>query len=242
MTQAHKTLLANFHPRALAIFVSMTVVAFFAATFMATAADDVEEVVVTGSYIKGTPEDAALPVEVITGDDLLNQGAPSLLELIKTLGVSSGVDGESNGFQSNGHEGISNVNLRGLGVGRTLVLMNGRRLPRTPKQIQASFAADLNLIPAAAIARIEILKDGASATYGSDAVAGVVNLITRSDFEGLEFAGSFKNVDGSDGDADFGAIFGINNDQTSFIIAGGYNTRSRLPVKARSWAVNPSGL
>ena len=78
----------------------------------------VDEVIVTGSYIKQTPEDAPVPVDVVNSEELFNVGNPSVVELVKTLGVSSGVDGETNQFQSNGLEGTANINLRGLGSTR----------------------------------------------------------------------------------------------------------------------------
>ncbi|CAI8176634.1 MAG: Uncharacterised protein [Alphaproteobacteria bacterium] len=82
------------------------------------AQDGVDEVIVAGSYIKQTPEDAPVPVDVVNREELFNVGNPSVVELVKTLGVSSGVDGETNQFQSNGLEGTANINLRGLGAGR----------------------------------------------------------------------------------------------------------------------------
>ncbi|WP_293544435.1 TonB-dependent receptor plug domain-containing protein, partial [Phenylobacterium sp.] len=162
----------------------------------------VEEVVVTGSFIRGTPEDAALPVDVLTADELQKSGAPTIKDLIKTLGVSSGTDGETNQFSSNGLEGLSNVNLRGLGPARTLVLLNGRRMVSAPYGIaeSAQTFVDTNLIPAAAIGRIEILKDGAAALYGSDAIAGVVNFITNRRLSGLVASADYSTFDGSDGE------------------------------------------
>lgn len=93
----------------------------------------VEEVVVTGSFIAGTPEDAALPVDVINSEDLEKQGSPSTVELLKALPVSSGVLGDTNQFdpRAQGSEGSGSVNLRGLGAQRTLVLMNGHRMAIT---------------------------------------------------------------------------------------------------------------
>ena len=91
-----------------------------------------QTVTVTGSFIAGTPEDAALPVDVLTAQDLKLEGSPKITELIRNLGVSSGVDGQTNQFASNGLEGTSNVNLRGLGPARTLVLLNGPRRRRWP--------------------------------------------------------------------------------------------------------------
>ena len=114
-------------------------------------------VTVTGSFIAGTPEDAALPVDVLTAGDLKLEGQPSITELIRNLGPSSGVDGQTNQFSSNGLEGTSNINLRGLGPARTLVLINGHRQTYHPYSIgeQAQLFVDTNNIPTAAIGRIE---------------------------------------------------------------------------------------
>lgn len=173
-----------------------------AAAQEAPAPAETDEVVVTGSLIRGTPEDAALPVDVFTAVDLERVGSPTVTELIKSLGVSSGVDGETNQFTSNGLEGLGNVNLRGLGPSRTLVLFNGRRMVSAPYGVgeSAQSFVDTNLIPPAAIGRVEVLKDGAAATYGSDAIAGVVNFITKRGFNGLEIGGNYSFIDSSDGD------------------------------------------
>ena len=132
------------------------------------------DIVVTGSLIRGTPEDAALPVDVISGEELARQGSPSALDLLKNLPTSNGVIGDANQFdaRAQGSEGVASVNLRGLGPQRTLVLLNGKRIVPAGTGVPV---VDINLIPSAAIGRVEILKDGAAATYGSDAVAGVVN-------------------------------------------------------------------
>ncbi len=137
------------------------------------------DIVITGSIIKGTPEDAALPVNVIGADELQKQGSPSAVELLKALPTSSAVLGDANQFdsRSQGAEGIATANLRGLSPQRTLVLLNNKRLVTSGNGVPA---VDINLIPSAALGRIEILKDGAAATYGSDAGAGVVNFITRN--------------------------------------------------------------
>lgn len=104
-----------------------------------------QTVTVTGSAILGTPEDAALPVDVLTAGDLRLEGDPSITELIRNLGVSTGVDGQTNQFSSNGLEGTSNINLRGLGPGRTLVLLNGKRQVFAPYAIGEQ--AQLFVIP-----------------------------------------------------------------------------------------------
>nr|WP_321360418.1 TonB-dependent receptor [uncultured Hyphomonas sp.] len=205
-------------------------------------------VTVTGSLIQGTPEDAALPVDVLTAGDMKLEGKPSITELIRNLGVSSGVDGQTNQFSSNGLEGTSNINLRGLGPGRTLVLLNGRRQVFHPYSVgeQAQLFVDTNMIPSAAIGRIEVLKDGAAAVYGSDAIAGVVNFITRDDLEGLEVSGSFSQFDGSDGDYELSAAYGLQGEAWNWVTSVGYQKRSEVPLREKDWAIrswedNPVG-
>jgi len=206
-----------------------------------TTPSEVSEVVVTGSFIRGTPEDAALPVDVISQEDLEKQGSPSTLELIKSLSVSSGVLGDTNQFdtRAQGSEGSGSINLRGLGAQRTLVLLNGRRMPINPFGGGAAGIVDTNILPVAAIGRVEILKDGAAATYGSDAIGGVVNFITRTNFEGLEVGGSYRHIDGSKGDWDATAVWGLDFDNGNILLAGGYQHRSELRTTDRSWAQRP---
>ncbi|MGH8176008.1 MAG: TonB-dependent receptor [Steroidobacter sp.] len=204
----------------------------------AALAQDVSEVaevvIVTGSYIRGTPEDAALPVDVISSEELEKIGAPTTLELLKSLNVSNGVLGDTNQFDSRaqGSEGAGTVNLRGLGAARTLVLLNGRRMVTNP----FTGAVDTNLIPMAAIGRVEVLKDGAAATYGSDAIGGVVNFITKDRLQGLEIGADYKYVDNSDGDYTANLAYGWQGERASALIAGGYQHRSELQILDRDWS------
>jgi outer membrane receptor for ferrienterochelin and colicin len=198
---------------------------------------EIEEVIITGSFIKGTPEDAALPVDVLSRSDLEDVGSPSVIEMIRNLGVTSGNIGETNQFDTRGgqgNEGVATVNLRGLGSARTLVLMNGKRHVATE-----SVGVDISAVPSIAIGRVEILKDGAAALYGSDAIAGVVNFITRNSFEGLELKGSFQNIDDSDGDTSIAAIFGKQVGDLHFAISAEYEERSELNINSRDWAIRP---
>jgi iron complex outermembrane receptor protein len=215
----------------------------------AALAQDVNEVaevvIVTGSYIRGTPEDAALPVDVISSEDLAKQGAPSTLELLKSLTVSNGVLGDTNQFdaRAQGSEGSGSVNLRGFGPERTLVLMNGRRMVASPF---IGVGVDTNLIPMAAIGRVEVLKDGAAATYGSDAIGGVVNFITKENLRGVDVGVDYKGIEDSDGDYSASGAFGWGGDRVSGLFAAGYQHRSELLVKDRDWAAksyfeNPQG-
>lgn len=196
---------------------------------------EIEEIVVTGSYIAGTPEDAELPVEVINRQDMEEVGSPSVIELVRNLGVTSGNLGETNQFQAGGqaNEGMATINLRGLGSARTLVLINGRRHVSTESQ-----GVDINALPISAIGRMEVLKDGAAALYGSDAIGGVVNFITREGFDGLEVGGSYQAIDDG-GDWDINAIFGTGGDRWNWMIAGEYGEREEIQIKDRSWALRP---
>src|SRR5689334_2678734 len=144
----------------------------------------IETVVVTGSHIARTDE-GALPVQVITKEQIEQTGATSAEQFLKT--ISAAVQGNSNVVAAStagaNVGGVSSVSLRGLGSQRTLVLVNGRRLSGGGT-ITDSVSVDTNSIPLAAIERVEVLKDGASAIYGSDAIAGVINFIIRDDYEG----------------------------------------------------------
>lgn len=229
---------------ALALAIGMTAIAGQAQA-QGSGASTVEEVVVTGSFIRGTPEDAALPVDVIGAEELSKQGNPSTVELIKALPASQGVLGDSNQFdgRAQGSEGIGTVNLRGLGAARTLVLFNGRRM--APSGFLYG-AIDTNLLPTGAIGRVEVLKDGAAATYGSEAIGGVVNFISPTNFQGLQVNGDYTYIDGSKGDYSAGVKWGWSGERGSVFLAASYNHRSKLQFLDRdftseSFAQNPDG-
>jgi iron complex outermembrane receptor protein len=193
---------------------------------------NVGEIVVTGSFIKGAKEDGALPVDVIGAEELSQRGAPTLVQFIKTIPSSGSVLGENNRF--GGGNGTSTVNLRNLGNQRTLVLLNGRRIEPTAR---SGNGVDVNMLPSNAIQRVEVLKDGAAATYGSDAIGGVVNFITRSDLNGLELTGQYQGIQGSQGDYNLGAAWGWKGDRGNILLTANYRGRSELPVAKRDWAL-----
>jgi iron complex outermembrane receptor protein len=205
-------------------------------TFSPTDRETIQEVVITGSYLDGAAEDAALPVTVINEQDIEKQGSPSILDLVRSIPASQATFGESNAQQVFQGSGGVSVNLRGLDSGRTLVLFNGRRLPISPVPL---LGVDLNLLPLAAVGRLEVLKDGASSTYGSDAIAGVVNFITKRGFDGLSVEGSYTNIEDSDGDYTTSLVWGRNTDNFDFLIAAGYRHRSELQALDRSFAIGP---
>ena len=158
----------------------------------AESGDNGREVLVTGSRIKQDPNNSALPLQIITTRDLSREGINSPEQLISYLSTNgNGADNlASNADVTSGAQrgtnGLSAANLRGQGSAATLVLLNGRRV--AAHGLTGS-AVDVNQIPFAAIDRIEVLKDGASAIYGTDAIGGVINFITKKDFKGLTLNG-----------------------------------------------------
>ncbi len=148
---------------------------------------DTQRVEITGSSIKRLAAETALPVQTITRADIDKSGITTAAELLRQISASSAAltDGASITDSTGGQRGFNGANLRGLGVSSTLILLNGRRLANFASPGDAA-GVDLNSIPAGAIQRVEVLKDGASAIYGTDAIGGVINFITRKDFSGAE--------------------------------------------------------
>lgn len=187
-------------------------------------AEGVTEVIVTGSFIRGTPVDAALPVEVYSREDLEKRGSPSALDFAKSLTIAGPTTGESYYFGGPQFTGSVNYNLRGLGMDKTLILLNGRRVSQNTSDI-----------PSIALERTEILKDGAAVIYGADATGGVVNFITRDDFVGLEMDAQYKHIDDSDGDYSAAILGGIGDDRVNFMWSVEYEHRSRLHAVDRDF-------
>ena len=207
----------------------------------ALAQDDnknLEEVVITGSYIKGSGTDEATPVDVLNSDYIQKQGALTIGELTQKLAVSSGAENNPDSFTAGGTQGTSNVNLRGLGLTSTLVLVNGKRQTIAGAVANdGSVFVDTATIPMAALERVEILKEGATATYGSDAVAGVVNFILRDDFEGLEVSVGHQKAESSDQTTDDVSVlagFGI-GDNTNVILSGSFMQQDPMSSAERSY-------
>jgi outer membrane receptor protein involved in Fe transport len=172
-----------------------------------------DRVQVTGSRISRIDIEGANPVTVLDRDDIKRTGITDLGELVQDLPMMSGSPVSSQ--RNNGGTGAVAVDIRGLGTNRTLVLVNGNRLP--------ALFNDFSVIPVVMVERIEILKDGASAIYGADAVAGVVNIITRRDFEGAEFefqVGESFDQGGQNWSTSF--ITGGNSDRGNFVVGVEY--------------------
>lgn len=222
-----------------AVATALTAASIAAYSQEAASTTELETIIVTGTYIKGTAEDTALPIDVISSEDIEKQGSPSMTELVRSIPAVQGIIGESNQFGVSQAAGSSNINLRGLGSARTLVLLNGRRVASSPA---VGVTTDTNLLPSAAIGRVEVLKDGAAATYGSDAIGGVVNFITKEKFEGFAADVSYSYIDGADGDYGANVTWGWRGDTSNFMVAGGYRHRSMLPTLERDWALQPRSV
>ncbi len=215
-----------------------------------TNAEALEEVIVTGSQIRGASTTAALPVSVITQEDIQVTGAASSDELFRTLpGVGAvgfgGNNQRSVSFGINGARGdVASINLRSLGEGNTLVLMNGRRLvdhpgTQTNEQTAPAVTVNMNAIPVMGLQRVEVLRDGASALYGTDAVAGVVNTVLRNDFEGLEISARYGSAMEDNPDETTISVLGgltFNNDRTNISGSFTWHDRSALFARDRSYS------
>ena len=173
---------------------------------------DVEEVVVTGSRIATSEFTGAQPIVVITQEAIARSGELGIAEVLREMPINiSGSFYERSGSSAGSQ---AQINLRGLGAGRSLVLIDGRRIPGSPKLDGAS--ANINMLPTAAIERVEILADGASAVYGSDAIGGVVNIITKRGFDGMTIAGSVSEPDLPGGEEEkFSIVGGVTGSDSS---------------------------
>jgi iron complex outermembrane recepter protein len=160
---------------------------------------ELQRVTVTGSNIKRTDTETASPVQVLTRDDIEKTGKQSIQEVLRGV-TADGQGSIPSSFTAGFASGSAAVSLRGLGVNSTLVLVNGRRMTTYGLADDgARTFVDLNSIPLEAVERIEVLKDGASAIYGADAVGGVVNVILRSNYTGASIGGSYGQAGKGDG-------------------------------------------
>ena len=196
----------------------------------------IERVQITGSRInlKQAQISGVGPVTVIDAETIQRSGAISVETLLQRMPSSAGTAGNQSSayWTSNGY-GTTQVNLRGLGIDRTLVLLNGRRV--VAGGTGANSSVDLNMIPIAMIERVEVLKDGASAIYGADAVAGVVNIITKKAIDGVEMAvryGKTAEGDGEEKSADL--VWGTRNDRSSMMASLNYSESGEVNLASRA--------
>lgn len=200
-----------------------------------------ERVEVTGSRIKRIDGEGALPLQVITREDIDKAGVTTAAELMAKLsansnGLTDGASISTGGYRD--QTGFNSANLRGIGTSSTLVLLNGRRMANFASPGDDS-GVDLNNIPSAAIQRVEVLLDGASAIYGTDAIGGVINFITRSDFQGVEvnaYVGATQEGGAGKRTASIAAGYG-NLDDNGFNVFGVFDVQAtgRLSTSQRGF-------
>jgi iron complex outermembrane receptor protein len=199
-----------------------------------------DRVTVTGSLIATSPEDAPKPVEVYTARDLQEQGSPTVSEFIRSLTVSYGDDlgfGQSSPDVPSG-AGFGNANLRGIGANGTLVLMNGRTL----NPWNGAFGADTNVVPTEALEAVEILKDGAAATYGAGAVGGVINFRTRRDIDSPQISVEKSFYDGSDGAYKVDFLTGWAGDSSNILLSLSHSYEAPLLQSDRDFSNQPFAI
>ncbi len=193
-----------------------------------------EEIITTGSRIARNEFTSSSPITVVSGDEVLKSGVVSIDEYFKDVPAFTGY--QSTMATNNGNtSGTKKLDLRGLGFNRTLVLINGRRMIGDTTD---DGAVDLNAIPESMIKRVEVLKDGASTVYGSDALAGVINIILHDDFEGVEFGARYGEgmEDGQAANNMMYMMAGVTSDVGNMVINLSYTNQDEMLQAERPWA------
>ena len=214
---------------------------------LAAEEESVERIEITGSHIKRLGMEGPSPVTSISSEDIANTGVTDLIGLFTKLPMAGqGTFSTQGNSSDNTSNGGSSVSLRGLGADSTLILVNGRRVSVSPfaNNIDTAFV-DINNIPLAAIKRVDILKDGASATYGSDAVAGVINIVLRDDMDGAEIAAKLgTTADGGGAEKNISIVWGNATDTTSHTFTLDYFDREEILYGDRDYSksANQSAL
>ncbi len=248
----NSTIVAGFAALSALTFVPSVAMAQTAATTNAQDQDEdeddvteVEEIVVVGSRIARDVYNSPSPVQVITRDEATLAGLASTTEILQGTAVTGGTGQVNNlfsGFVVNGGPGVNTIGLRGLGPTRTLVLLNGRRV--APAGSRGSVgSADLNVLPSALIERIEVLRDGASSIYGSDAVAGVINIVTRDDLDGITIDAQYNATTDANGSGDASRISvagGLQGDRWSILGSIERFDREEIKLGDRDYARCPT--
>ena len=197
-----------------------------------------DRVTVTGSLLRRDEFNSASPIQVISAETQVQLGQVDTAEFLQRSSIAAGstqINNQFGGFVVEGGTGVNTVSLRGLGAQRTLVLLNGRRPGAAGTRGQVG-GFDLNVIPSSIIQRVEILKDGASSIYGSDAVAGVANIITRRSVDRPEINVRAAVPFESGGETyDISGAYGWNFDQGSVVVAGEYQLREALMTNDRDF-------
>ena len=201
--------------------------------------EPLEEIITTGSRIARNEFSSSSPITVVDGDEVLQSGVVSIDEFLKDIPAFTGY--QMGTSTNNGSvNGTKNLDLRGLGFNRTLVLINGRRMiGDNSASLGNGGAVDLNAIPESMIKRVEVLKDGASTAYGSDALAGVINIILHDDFEGFEFGLRYGEgmEDGQAANDLLYALGGISSDRGNMVASLSYTNQDEMVQSEKDWAI-----
>ncbi|RUO28143.1 TonB-dependent receptor [Aliidiomarina sedimenti] len=200
----------------------------------AAAEQSYERITVTGSRVLRAEAESAAPVQVFTAEDIEATGLTSMEMVLQRMSASAGYGGnQTSAYWNGGGWGTTQVNLRGLGANRTLVLLNGRRVVNGGTGANSS--VDLNTIPLTMVERIEVLKDGASAIYGADAVAGVVNVITRKSYDGFMVEGRVAGSEhGDGGERQVNMMFGASSDRGRIVTTASYRSTEAVNMADRA--------
>ena len=216
---------------------SFLIIASFIVSTLVIGESIIEEVITTGSYLNSQTDESNQTLTVIDRDFIDKINAQNVNDIVKNITFSSGAENQTDAFTQGSTQGTSNINLRGLGLSSTLILIDGKRQTISGALANdGSVFVDTSTIPIIALERIEILREGASSIYGSDAVAGVVNFILKDDYDGFEFdvnlAGTYEHNQ-KDGSISF--IYGSNSESTNYILAGSYQDRSPLNASSKMY-------
>lgn len=203
-----------------------------------------EEIIVTGSRVRTGVAPSAAPVQIIDGNRLDESASPTADEFFRSIPQTSNVQFNSESTGVNDARGdVASVNLRGLGSGNTLLLLNGRRLVNHPttqtENDVPTVIVNANTIPTLGVSRVEILRDAAGAIYGTDAVAGVVNTILRSEYDGLQLGARYGASEGTAFNETTGVLFGgrnFNGDRTNVSIFATYFDRNGMAASEREYS------
>ena len=223
--------MTNLFKYTLVAVVSLTFSSNF--VFAQDSADDVEEVIVTGSKIKKDEFSSSSPLDVVSAEEILDSGAASIDEYLKFTPAFTGYQlGTST---NNGGNGSRELSLRGLGATSTLVLINGRR---TIGDVAGSGAVDVGMVPENLVKNVDVLLDGASTVYGSDAIAGVVNFVLDKGFEGLKLTTSYGEgmEDGQASNYDFGFVAGLQGERGGVVFATNVESQKEMKQAEQPWA------
>jgi outer membrane receptor protein involved in Fe transport len=214
-------------------------IAFAATPAMAQANDQPETVVVTGTRIPSTNFTSVAPISVATSTQIAQTSAFNLEDVLVKLTGPDNTNGSSK-TTNNGGEGVSNIGLRNLGPQRTLILIDGQRLIPVMSSNSTTTVPDLNAVPIAMVDRVEVLRDGASSIYGADAIAGVINIITKKDFEGFRLDGMAGTSEHGGADTySLTGTLGVNFEKGNITLSLLNEHQGAVEGASRAWVQDP---